>query len=104
MTPTASAHEVFIRQLSKLPTSEKRFSRACVDHPSDADLCEMKLRHGDIVIAYVRGGRSLPCVEANVSCLDRRTFGQCLPRRNGHHLLHGRATVSNDEANAHVDR
>ncbi|OJT06146.1 Protein phosphatase PTC7 -like protein [Trametes pubescens] len=43
------------KQLSKLPTSEKRFSRACVDHPSDADLCEMKLRHGDIVIAYTDG-------------------------------------------------
>ncbi|KAI0336514.1 protein serine/threonine phosphatase 2C [Cubamyces sp. BRFM 1775] len=43
------------KQLSKLPTSQKRFSRACVDHPSDADLCEMKLRHGDIVIAYTDG-------------------------------------------------
>ncbi|KAI0831284.1 protein serine/threonine phosphatase 2C [Trametes gibbosa] len=42
------------KQLSKLPTSEKRFSRACVDHPSDADLCELKLRHGDIIIAYAR--------------------------------------------------
>ncbi|KAJ8463516.1 hypothetical protein ONZ51_g10208 [Trametes cubensis] len=43
------------KQLSKLPTSPKRFSRACVDNPSDADLCEMKLRHGDIVIAYTDG-------------------------------------------------
>ncbi|KAI8998656.1 phosphatase 2C-like domain-containing protein [Trametes punicea] len=43
------------KQLSKLPTSQKRFSRACVDHPSDADLWEMKLRHGDIVIAYTDG-------------------------------------------------
>ncbi|KAI0780963.1 protein serine/threonine phosphatase 2C [Trametes elegans] len=43
------------KQLSKLPTSQKRFSRACVDHPSDADLCEMKLRHGDIVIAFTDG-------------------------------------------------
>ncbi|KAI0748101.1 protein serine/threonine phosphatase 2C [Daedaleopsis nitida] len=43
------------KQLSKLPTAQKRFSRACVDHPSDADLCEMKLRHGDIVIVYTDG-------------------------------------------------
>ncbi|KAI0709214.1 protein serine/threonine phosphatase 2C [Earliella scabrosa] len=42
-------------QLSKLPVSEKRFSRACVDHPSDADLCEMTLRHGDLIIAYTDG-------------------------------------------------
>ncbi|KAI0647028.1 protein serine/threonine phosphatase 2C [Trametes meyenii] len=43
------------KQLSKLPTSQKRFSRVCIDNPSDADLCEMKLRHGDIVIAYTDG-------------------------------------------------
>ncbi|KAJ2987240.1 hypothetical protein NUW54_g9484 [Trametes sanguinea] len=43
------------KQLSKLPTSQKRFSRACVDQPSDADLHEMKLRHGDIIIAYTDG-------------------------------------------------
>ena len=49
------------RQLSKLPTAQKRFSRAVVDHPRDADLCELKLRHGDLIIAYVRSNP--PAVE-----------------------------------------
>ncbi|KAI0721135.1 protein serine/threonine phosphatase 2C [Cerioporus squamosus] len=43
------------KQLSKLPTSQNRFSRAVVDYPSDADLCELKLRHGDIIITYTDG-------------------------------------------------
>ncbi|KAH9946132.1 protein serine/threonine phosphatase 2C [Epithele typhae] len=43
------------KQLSKLPTSQKRFPRACVDHPSDADLFELRLRHGDIIVAYTDG-------------------------------------------------
>ncbi|EJF65839.1 protein serine/threonine phosphatase 2C [Dichomitus squalens] len=43
------------KQLSKLPVAQKRFSRAVVDHPKDADLCELKLRHGDLIIAYTDG-------------------------------------------------
>ncbi|KAI1795899.1 protein serine/threonine phosphatase 2C [Ganoderma leucocontextum] len=43
------------KQLSKLPTAQKRFSRAVVDHPSDAELCELKLRHGDLIIVYTDG-------------------------------------------------
>lgn len=42
------------RQLSKLPTSTPRFSRACIDSPRDAETYETKLRDGDIVLAYVR--------------------------------------------------
>lgn len=44
---------VYRRQLSKIPESERKFSRACVDSPSDAELYETRLRDGDIVIAYV---------------------------------------------------
>lgn len=43
------------KQLSKLPTSVPRFSRACIDSPRDADTYETKLRDGDIVIAYTDG-------------------------------------------------
>ncbi|KZT11357.1 protein serine/threonine phosphatase 2C [Laetiporus sulphureus 93-53] len=43
------------KQLSKLPTSIPRFSRACVDSPRDADIYETKLRDGDLIIAYTDG-------------------------------------------------
>ncbi|OBZ75856.1 Protein phosphatase PTC7 fig [Grifola frondosa] len=45
------------KQLSKLPISAatRRFPRACVDSPQDADLFETTLRDGDIVIAYTDG-------------------------------------------------
>lgn len=44
------------RQLTKLPTkSGRRFARACVDSPSEADIYEAKLRDGDIVVAYTDG-------------------------------------------------
>jgi len=43
------------RQLTKLPAgSGRKFSRACVDSPSEADTYSIKLRDGDIVVAYVR--------------------------------------------------
>jgi len=43
-----------LRQLTKLPPSKRRlFSRACVDAPSEADVFEVKLRDGDIVVVYV---------------------------------------------------
>lgn len=42
------------RQLTKLPPSKRRsFSRACVDAPSEADVFEVKLRDGDIIVVYV---------------------------------------------------
>ncbi|KAL6298247.1 protein serine/threonine phosphatase 2C [Sparassis latifolia] len=43
------------KQLTKMPISRPRFSRACVDSPKSADLFETRLRDGDIVIAYTDG-------------------------------------------------
>lgn len=44
------------KQLTKLPAnSGRRFSRACVDSPSEASTHQMKLRDGDIIIAYTDG-------------------------------------------------
>ncbi|KAF9005641.1 phosphatase 2C-like domain-containing protein [Cyathus striatus] len=44
------------KQLTKLPANAgRKFSRACVDSPSEAETYEMKLRDGDIVIAYTDG-------------------------------------------------
>lgn len=40
------------KQLTKLPAnSRRRFSRACVDSPSEAETFRVKLRDGDLVIA-----------------------------------------------------
>jgi protein phosphatase PTC7 len=51
--PRLSSQCIF-RQLTKLPVnSRRRFSRACVDSPSEAERFRMKLRDGDIVVAYV---------------------------------------------------
>lgn len=42
------------RQLTKLPANAgRKFARACVDSPSEADVFEVKARDGDIVVAYV---------------------------------------------------
>ncbi|KAK7467165.1 Protein phosphatase 2C 7 [Stygiomarasmius scandens] len=44
------------KQLTKLPAgSGRKFSRACVDSPSEADTYSTKLRDGDIVVAYTDG-------------------------------------------------
>ncbi|KDR81603.1 hypothetical protein GALMADRAFT_59131 [Galerina marginata CBS 339.88] len=44
------------KQLTKLPTNNgRRFSRACVDSPSEAETYRAKLRDGDIVIVYTDG-------------------------------------------------
>jgi hypothetical protein len=44
-----------LRQLTKLPANPgRKFSRACVDSPSDADTFQTMLRDGDVVVAYVR--------------------------------------------------
>jgi len=44
------------KQLTKLPTNAgRRFARACVDSPSEAEIYEAKLRDGDIVVAYTDG-------------------------------------------------
>jgi len=44
------------KQLTKLPVnSRRRFSRACVDSPSEAETFRTRLRDGDIVVAYTDG-------------------------------------------------
>ncbi|TFK76454.1 protein serine/threonine phosphatase 2C [Pluteus cervinus] len=44
------------KQLTKLPANAgRKFSRACVDSPSEAATYQTKLRHGDIIIAYTDG-------------------------------------------------
>ncbi|KAF6765195.1 phosphatase 2C-like domain-containing protein [Ephemerocybe angulata] len=44
------------KQLTKLPANAgRKFARACVDSPSEADVFEMKLRDGDIVVSYTDG-------------------------------------------------
>jgi len=44
------------KQLSKLPTNRGlKFSRVCVDSPSEAETLEIKLRDGDIIVAYTDG-------------------------------------------------
>ncbi|TEB36336.1 hypothetical protein FA13DRAFT_1752913 [Coprinellus micaceus] len=44
------------KQLTKLPPNAgRKFARACVDAPSEADVFETKLRDGDIVISYTDG-------------------------------------------------
>ncbi|KAF5357913.1 hypothetical protein D9756_001579 [Leucocoprinus leucothites] len=44
------------KQLTKLPSNAgRKFSRACVDSPRDADTFQTKLRDGDIVVAYTDG-------------------------------------------------
>ena len=54
-------HFAHHRQLTKLPPNAgRKFARACVDSPNEADTFEMKLRDGDIVVAYVRTLSSQP--------------------------------------------
>ncbi|KAJ8700161.1 Protein phosphatase 2C 7, variant 3 [Pleurotus ostreatus] len=44
------------KQLTKMPSgSRKRFTRACVDSPREAETYQTRLRDGDIVIAYTDG-------------------------------------------------
>lgn len=44
------------KQLTKLPAnSGRRFPRACVDSPSEASTHQVKLRDGDIIVAYTDG-------------------------------------------------
>ncbi|KAK7054907.1 Protein phosphatase 2C 7 [Paramarasmius palmivorus] len=43
------------KQLTKLPSNRKKFPRACIDSPSDAETYSTKLRDGDIVIAFTDG-------------------------------------------------
>ncbi|KAJ3503497.1 hypothetical protein NLJ89_g8404 [Agrocybe chaxingu] len=44
------------KQLTKLPANAgRKFARACVDSPGEADTYETKLRDGDIVVAYTDG-------------------------------------------------
>jgi len=44
------------KQLTKLPTNRgRKFSRACVDSPYEAETFEIKLRDGDIIVAYTDG-------------------------------------------------
>jgi len=44
------------KQLTKLPTNQgRKFSRACVDSPYEAETFEIKLRDGDIIVVYTDG-------------------------------------------------
>ncbi|KAM6500529.1 Protein phosphatase 2C (PP2C)-like domain containing protein [Amanita muscaria] len=44
------------KQLTKLPThSRYRFKDSCVDSPSDAEVYEITLRDGDIIVVYTDG-------------------------------------------------
>ncbi|KAG7092450.1 hypothetical protein E1B28_008804 [Marasmius oreades] len=44
------------KQITKLPSSHgRKFSRACIDSPSEAETYSAKLRDGDIVIVYTDG-------------------------------------------------
>ncbi|KAF9069631.1 phosphatase 2C-like domain-containing protein [Rhodocollybia butyracea] len=44
------------KQLTKLPTKpERKFARFCIDSPKEANTYSVKLRDGDIVVAYTDG-------------------------------------------------
>ncbi|KAF9264688.1 protein serine/threonine phosphatase 2C [Marasmius fiardii PR-910] len=44
------------KQVTKLPSNQgRKFSRACIDSPSEAETYSTKLRDGDIVIVYTDG-------------------------------------------------
>jgi len=61
-------HKSNLRQLTKLPIkSRRRFSRACVDSPSEAETFRMVLRDGDIVIAYVFCSYSLAALPLHIN-------------------------------------
>ncbi|KAJ3545167.1 hypothetical protein NMY22_g2549 [Coprinellus aureogranulatus] len=63
---------ILFRQLTKLPpNSARKFSRACVDAPSEAEVLETKLRDGDIVVAYVRKHRAFVWIRANIPFIRR---------------------------------
>ena len=68
--------------MTKLPTEDwKRFNRACVDSPREADTYQITLRDNDIVIAYVRRGSYLS-ISIFTIAPDRWLGGQRFSVRN----------------------
>ncbi|KAG5652744.1 hypothetical protein H0H81_003885 [Sphagnurus paluster] len=68
------------KQLTKLPVSTqnlKKFSRACIDKPSEAETFRTKLGDGDIVIAYTDG------LSDNVFTSEIVTICSLIARRGG---------------------
>lgn len=66
------------KQLTKLPVNSRRkFSRACVDKPSEAETFRTKLTDGDIVIAYTDG------LSDNVFASEIVTLCSLIARRGG---------------------
>lgn len=66
------------KQLTKLPPNAgRKFARACVDAPSEAQVLEMKLRDGDIVVAYTDGfsDNVFPVDMLRICKLSSRTAG-----------------------------
>jgi len=66
------------KQLTKLPiNSGKRFKRACVDSPSEAETFHTKLRDGDIVLVYTDGlsDNVFPSEISTICSLVARTGG-----------------------------
>ncbi|KAF5380829.1 hypothetical protein D9615_003946 [Tricholomella constricta] len=66
------------KQLTKLPVnSSRKFSRACVDKPSEAETFRTKLGDGDIVVAYTDG------LSDNVFASEIVTICSLVSRRGG---------------------
>ncbi|CAA7271708.1 unnamed protein product [Cyclocybe aegerita] len=66
------------KQLTKLPANAgRKFARACVDSPGEADTYETKLRDGDIVVAYTDGfsDNVFPSEMVTICSLVARTGG-----------------------------
>jgi len=51
---TFGQHDNVLRQMAKIPETERRYREYYDDIPSEADTHEVQLRDGDIVIVYVR--------------------------------------------------
>jgi len=66
------------KQLTKLPAnSGRKFNRACVDSPKEADTYHTKLRDGDIVLVYTDGlsDNVFPSEILNICSLVARAGG-----------------------------
>ncbi|KAJ8463392.1 hypothetical protein ONZ45_g17599 [Pleurotus djamor] len=66
------------KQLTKMPTGAgRKFTRACVDSPREAETFQIKLRDGDIVIAYTDGlaDNVFPSEMATICSLVARAGG-----------------------------
>jgi len=66
------------KQLTKLPPNAgRKFARACVDSPSEAEVFETKLRDGDIIVVYTDGfsDNVFPSEMATICSLVARAGG-----------------------------